>query len=265
MPRSFSREVSSRVCRLYRGWVVGLLLLLASTTTHAGLSDLVLDIQVSNSQGSGSYQVFKSSLIWDPENQEWWWDYSDNIDIMDGTGLITLATITDLTLSYIQDPQVTFGFTVQAGAFDTTFSLTSGLLSFPALDPAEGLASAGLLITDTNSNGATLTGLHTGGGAYAAQYNGLAPGGTTFTELLTSSLIATTDGTNSANQEFPGGGLFAAIDVPVTNISAQFSFLLTAGDLASGSSNFNVVPAPGGVALLILMLTGVARKRRRYG
>jgi hypothetical protein len=44
-------------------------------------------------------------------------------------------------------------------------------------------------------------------------------------------------------------------------MSAQFSFMLSAFDAASGTSNYQIVPAPG--ALALLGLGGLAATRRR--
>ncbi|MCZ6834270.1 MAG: hypothetical protein O7G85_00715 [Planctomycetota bacterium] len=232
---------------------------------NADLTEVAFTIQATNSQGSATYEVMTSSLQYDPTEQHWWWDMSGSFDLVDSGTFQTIASINGLSMSFIADPQISFGFSVQAGAFDTTFSIGSGLLSFLTIDPAIGLASGGLLLTDTNNNTASLTGLHAGGGAYVAQYNGQAPGGSTFAELFTSPLTTTVNGTNSINQEFPGGGIYSAIGVPVTDISAQFSFLLSAGDIASGSSNFEVIPTPSGFLVLVGGLLAGRKRRRRLG
>ena len=46
-------------------------------------------------------------------------------------------------------------------------------------------------------------------------------------------------------------------------MSPQFSFTLSALDLASGTSTYEIVPAPGALALLGMGLVGVRRRRRQ--
>jgi uncharacterized protein (TIGR03382 family) len=149
-----------------------------------------------------------------------------------------------------------------AGAMDTEFTITSALLSFGTpIDPASGRATAAVTVTDLLGNGAQLTGLGPGGGAYVAGYNGLVPGGSTFAELIPS-LAAPAFSSNAVDSDFPGGGAFAAIAGGVNDMSAQFNFTLSANDLASGTSNFEIIPAPATMALLgVGALLG--RRRRR--
>jgi hypothetical protein len=144
-------------------------------------------------------------------------------------------------VEYIDDPFIAVFFAVQAGPSLTSFSIASGLLSFPAISPAEGRATVGLTATDLDGDGVTLTGTNGGGGAYLAQYNGLAPGGTTFAELIPS-VTAGSLSTGTANDAVPALG-FAPIGVPVSDMSVLIKFDLTANDLASGTSQY-VIQAP---------------------
>lgn len=226
------------------GWCV--------TPAQAGLSEVTFEIQAVSILGSGTFTVTLSQTIFDSGTQTWSWTLGSPITIMDDS--TPIATINAASFTYVNDPQVDFGFTVTAGTVETVFTITSGLLTFPVVDPASGSVSAGLLITDADGDGATLTPT---GGAYLSQYNGFVPGGTTFAELMTSPLVA---GNNLTADD--SGAFASAIGVPVIDMSAQFSFLLTANDIAVGSSSFLIVPAPGALGLLAIGLIGTRRRRR---
>jgi len=238
-------------------------LLLFAWPAKADLSSFALEVTATNASGAGTFQLNLNQLNYNAELDRWWWNSASPVSIMNQGNTAVVATINQISIAYVQDPQVSLGLFVEAGGSDTTFTITSALLSFPTLDPASGSVSAGITVTDNNGNGATLSGLHAGGAAYLAQYNGLVPGGTTFASLLTSPIMTTANGTTAATGEFPGGGAFSAIGVPVSSMSAQFSFMLSAGDSASSTSTFTVVPAPGAAIMIVGGLLAARGRRRR--
>lgn len=227
------------------------------SNARADLSTNVFTIDVVSDLGTGSWSVDQSEGSWDPTTGTFTWGLDGPITIYDdATGTIELAYLTDADLLYIEDPQVNLIFSVAAGGSATTFTVTSALLSFPAVSPATGQASAGLTLTDTDGNGASLTANGPTGGAYLAQYNGMVPTGTMFAEMLASfSASAFSTSTSSSTTGF------LPIGVPVTDMSAQFTFTLSANDLASGTSEWQVIPAPGVIALL--GIAGLIAPRRR--
>ena len=150
------------------------------------------------------------------------------------------------SVEYVDDPSVALAFNVQAGLSQTNFSIASGLLSFPAMT-GDGRATAGFSVTDFDGDGATLTGIGDPAGsqgAYLAQYNGFAGtlSGTTFAEVI-HSIVAPSYDTGTANAAVPPLG-FIQIIPAVNDMSVLVSFSLTALDLASGTSNFVIVPRP---------------------
>jgi MYXO-CTERM domain-containing protein len=157
---------------------------------------------------------------------------------------------------------VSLNFSVVAGATMTNVTVTSALVSFPPITVAEGRNSATMEVSDLDGNGVSASPVS--GGMYSAQYNGLAPSGTSFHDLLAAAVgTAVPGGSASASEAFPGLGLYVPIVGTVNNISSRFNFVLTANDLASQTSTFRVqaVPAPG--ALVLLGLGGLAAARRR--
>ncbi len=147
---------------------------------------------------------------------------------------------------------VNLGFDVFAGAGLTAFSIGSGPLNFGSLTGVEGIASASVGVTDVLGGGATLS--PDGPGMYRAFTNGA----NTFTNLLSSSLVA---GEFSSAQDADNFGL-AAIAGSVTEIASEWNFTLTSFDSAAGTSTFSVTPAPGALSLIGFAGLIAARRRR---
>lgn len=237
-------------------------------TTSAALatpfpSDAVMfRLHASNAIGQGTFYVKFKQGTYIAAQQRYVWALAAPVTIFDTHSGLPLARLLAASAEYIEDPVVNLSFNVEAGGILTNFEVASALLSFPTIDSPQGQASVGLSVTDTGSDGATLTGLVPGGGSYLAQYNGLAPGGTTFAQLLQSvSASAGESNTDAAN--VPGGNGFLPIAGGASDMSSRFDFQLTANDLASGTSHWEVVvPTPSALAFLILGAAGLGRKRR---
>lgn len=229
----------------------------------ADLSQVLIRVQATNSLGTGVWQQMVPAS-YDPDGQEWDWGSSP---ILTSTG-VQVATLDSASFGFIADPQVALNFAVLAGGLPTMFTVTSALLSFPAINPAFAHASAAATVTDLNGDGASFTGAFAGGDAYLAQYNGFVPGGTTFTTLVGPLSVPAGGGPSASgmDESLPGGGTFVNIGGPVVDMSAQWSFTLSAGDLASGTSIYtisDVIPAPGAGALLALGGLAALRRSRR--
>ncbi len=142
---------------------------------------------------------------------------------------------------------------------DVLLTLTSLELAFPPIGAPEGVASAGITVSDASGNGlATVTGLLPGPAAFTANYNGLAPGGTSFASFIPG--VTTPGGSNSASGEYPGGGAYAPIGGPVSSMSMQYNFSLTPGDIASGTASFEIIPEPAAGLLAALLLVFTRRR-----
>jgi hypothetical protein len=132
-------------------------------------------------------------------------------------------------------------------------------VSFAALADPVGYASAAITVT-SDSDGAVLTGQFSGNTAYQAKYNG----STVFSDLV-SSITAPVDDSVTGRDRSPVAG-WAVIPGSVNSIQSEFKFTLSAGDSASGTSRFEVVPEPSGLAALAVGLVSIGglltRKRR---
>lgn len=203
------------------------------------------------------------------DGQTWSWESNDPVELWDGDNLV--ATLnpesgTGSSVMFVSDPIVNLNFSVQAGAMTTNIMIASALLTFPTISNAQGAASASYSVTDTNGNGATLTGVGDpmgSQGGYLAQYNGWAgmlpnPAGTTFAEVH-QVINAGAFQTQTANANVPGVGL-QNIPGPVSDMSSLVSFTLTPFDLASGTTNWVIVPEPASLALVALGFVFVRRR-----
>ena len=213
------------------------------------VSSVFFEIQVNSSLGSASWSINSDDpgVIYNAGTQTWSW--SDTV-----IGLGDVAILNQANLTIAGDPQIALGFALTAGAADTTVTITSAVLSFnPLLNPT-GAATAGLTLTETGgAANAFLNGLAGDfGHAYAAEYN--VPPGTVLGEYV-AGLTTTTTTTGSGNT-----GGFVAIPGTVSSMQATYSFVLSAGDQASGTSNFIIVPEPATLALLGCVLL-FARRR----
>ena len=188
------------------------------------------------------------------------YDLDAPVTIMSTQNNVQLGTLNTLGLAFNADPAVSLEFSVRAGAFGTNFTITSATISFDPINDPIAYATAGVTVTDRNSNGATLTGLLPNGKAYQAIFNNQLPAWAT---LITGPVVAPATGSKSASDRSPpGAGNWASVGYPVSMMSSQFKFNLTALDSASGTSNFEVIPEPATLGLIALGCLGLLRRRR---
>lgn len=231
---------------------------LAASLASADLTPEVFTLHASVDGQSGSFEVMSDDGTFD-QFGNFYWTLDHDVDIISDGGNV-IATLTNASVTVLADPVINLNFAVQAASSDTTFTITSGLLTFPEIDGAVGAASAGVTVTDINGNGATLS--PDGSSMYHSHYNGDWPAGTLFADLLGSSVSAGAFQTGSDDEDFPGGGGFTNVGDDIVSMSAAWTFTLSALDLASGSSTFVIVPAPAGLAVLGVAGLAAARRRR---
>jgi uncharacterized protein (TIGR03382 family) len=228
----------------------------------ADISDIVLRIEATNEMGTAVFEGHLSDGTW-YEGREYIWESRTPIMMLNQSGQV-IASFNGGRVRCVDDPIVQLNFSVSAGTLNTTFTITSPLLSFAAISNAEGRASAGVTATDIDGNGATVMPANQPS-LYTSRYNGAVPGGTLFADLIDGPVAAPAFDTNSASEDFPGGGLFTPVAGAVSDMSSRFRFSLTANDDASGTSTYEIrpIPAPGAVTLLGLGGLLAGRRRRR--
>lgn len=225
----------------------------------AEITDVVIRIEATNALGTAVFEGYLGQGSW-YDGGVFVWEASAPINFVSESGQ-TIASFNGGSVRVINDPVVQLNFSVSAGTLDTLFTISSPLLSFPTIDPAQGRATAGVSVTDTDGDGARMS-LSGQAGLYTSQYNGLVPTGTLFADLLEGDVVAGPFDSATDSESFPGGGLFSPIGVPVNDMSSRFQFMLSANDEASGTSSYEIVPAPGALALLGLGGLVAARRRR---
>ncbi len=220
---------------------------------HAAVSEI---IEITVQQGSDT-GVWEMPL--NPTPGLYQWSLSGPANIYSSTNPTDLlGTISSLTVAQDSDPNLQLNFAVVAGGAATTFTISSPTLSFAPLVNPSAFALANVTLIDNNGDGATMTGLFPGAKLYQAQYNSVS---SIFANLV-SPVTAAPDNLAGGSERFPAVGS-TTIPGTVSNISSQFSFVLSALDQASGTSRFNVVPEPSTLVMAAIAAMGLLWHARR--
>ncbi|MEM9065964.1 MAG: hypothetical protein AAGB51_10790 [Planctomycetota bacterium] len=231
-----------------------------AATADAGISNHLVKVEATNASGTGEFVIDLSAGIpAAPGVTAFAGGFG--AQILDTNTSALVATITSLTGTYAEGDSnaINITFALIAGASDTTFTITSGLLDFATIDASNAAArtSASYASTDSGSgDGAFITAGLPGGFGYEAYLNGTPSTGTVFAQLLGDDSVA---GLNSAgdDENFPE----TATGFSVSSASLTYSFTVGAGDQASGTTTYVIVPAPGVAG--VLLAGGVLTGRRR--
>ncbi len=194
----------------------------------------------------------------------WWDDVQTELGINAsevGGGLL----LESWQLGVDSDPFVTNNFTITNTSGSTqTYTMTAVIGVSPAIVNPLMRGSVGLTLTDNNDDGATLT-----DASGASIYKALIDGNSART-LWDAPISFGTSSTTSANTDFGFPTREVAPESVDSTIGITMMFTLTAGDSASFTSNFNVIPSPVPVPAAawlfgsgLLGLGAAARRRRR--
>ena len=219
-------------------------------------------IEASNGLGTGvcEWEIpvpgdFYSEVLVDPS--------SDPYEIMDATGK-TIAYIDELRITLDAEPYVELWFAVKASTVDTNFTISSALVTFDTIANPYAYATAAVTVTDSAvGGGATATGLFPDEKLYCAMYNDPA---VPFAYLV-DTVVAPEDSSNTGHERRPLSD-WEQMGTPVYSIQSQFKFALTADDLASGTSTFEVVPGeiipePAAMVVVLMGVLGVVAQMRK--
>jgi len=231
---------------------------------HAGFSDPALVFTATNLTGTGSISITLAQGSALPGGGWQWSLAGPPVPILTGGGAL-IGTITSGSITMKDSGGlVATSFAVTAGNSATNFQISSGEVFFPAQLNPLGRASAGITVTDNTGNGASVTGNRPGGTVFGAHYNGPAPAGLLFSNLIAGPLNEPNGfGSESTSQSFPAApGAFTPIAGNVTSISSLWDFTVTNNDQASGTSVFVLIPAPASLALLGMGGLIAGRRRR---
>lgn len=165
----------------------------------------------------------------------------------------TLGWIESLSADLVGDPVASISFSVTAGSSDVTVSVSSAMVTFSAINNPAASSEAEVTLTDNNANGAaTIETVGGNGGLYRAIYNGSSQ----YSTHLGDSSISGGSVTFSDATSGPIAG-------NVSSIRSRFDFKLSAGDFASGTGTFTVIPEPATFGLLACCCVALATANLR--
>ncbi len=222
---------------------------IAPVAARADFIGNLITIEAVNTDGRGIWQIAV------PPNSPDMVDYaqSEPIELRDAEQTL-IGSIDDLMVHLDGDPVASVSFVATAGSSTTTFSISSAVVSFPAITNPSASATAEVTLTDSSTNGALLSPVGANTGVFLPTYNG----STLYTQLIGTTSIS------SGGSVTASGSLGDPIAGAVSSIQARFNFTLSPLDVANGTGRFEVIPEPATLSLLgvMAMVIGVAFGRR---
>lgn len=234
-----SRSGIGRLLAVGAGSLVGL-------AASAGVSDVVINIEASNAEGSATLQIPVTGGTWDGTLKRYRYYRSTAQDLVDPDSGNVICRLNSVDLNLRKCSQIDFIMNADAGSSETTFVVSLADLDFGMIDSAtaQGKASCSMTLSDRNANGALMMALGSSGApAYLSKFSN---GGSeqTFAGLL--SVISTSaGGTASGNQKDPPVG-YRAVGAGVAGISVDLGFVVSYGDRINVNSSFDINPDPSG-------------------
>lgn len=220
----------------------------AAGSANASIVGNAFVVTATNGAGTDGFTVPASSLSWTGTS----WTFQTPIGW--SQALSNGVTLTSISSTYVDDPQIFFNFGVSTGGVATTFSVSSATLSFPSLLNPIGYASSGMTLTDNSSDGANIVGNMAGSNSYNTIYNGAS----SYALEQPSFGFATANATNTQNANDLGN----MIPGLVSSMQASWNFTMSADDSVGVTSTWVLIPAPGAMGLLGMGGLLLARRRR---
>jgi len=216
----------------------------------SSLGSASFTLKPSEHTGNGSFVDWDTVFANPGTKYNWNLPVGQDFDIFDGG--TKLAHVSQLSFAVQADPVMDFGFSVEAFAEGTTFTISSPLLTFSEIvNPSEVEAYSQVA---ANPGTTKVTGNLPGGKVYRAEYNGIS-----FADLVDSPIAIPSPVVDEGTgvQSIAGG---------VTSMQGIYSFSLNqdmvGGNLsASAVSQYSIVPEPATLALLGLGSLVIRRRK----
>lgn len=236
-----------------RGFVALAAIAVGSSLAHAGVNGYVMTVTATDGTNTASWTG--QWLNWNGTGSWGWqsnWPAGGGPVLRDPNTNVVLGRVNRAEVGFVGDPVINQLFAVQALNTNTIFTIASAVLNFP-LGTYTTYGSAQMGVTDTDGDGASVQGLLSGNNAFGWLCNGgyIGLGIQSFGAGPNASSNPQT--VTIPSNVYPGA----------FSMQSVFSFALSANDIATGSSNYQKVPAPASGALLGLGALAAARRRRR--
>jgi len=224
----------------------------APLCAQAGTLGTLLTVTAQSGNDIAVYSIApaaSAALVALDDSQEPLWNLTAPVSMTAGGKV--LGTLTRLQVGTSGGGVVTLRFSLDSSDSSAIWTITSTTNSFAALANPIAYASAAVTVT-SDVDGATLVGQYGQGKAYQARYNTSA----VFADLV-GNVNAPAEDSVTNRERSPLVG-WSVIPASVSSIESEFQFTLTAGDSASGTSRFEVVPEPSSLLALGFGLSGIA-------
>jgi hypothetical protein len=246
---------------------------LGTPQVGADIHNPILTIHAENNSGiSETFSVAYDEACWSAVTQTYTWSLSSSVELLDGSTLIAKLQNASVVINAAgTTPQIDLSLDVIAGPGTTSTDYTSffadtARLSFPTIPAGQ---SGGRLVTSAEvwdrsepANEVWLIGLTPSYGSFQACYNGAAPDGSVFAEVLgVVGMPSGGSGHATGSQSHPSSG-FEPIGVAIDDMRVHAAFELSPNDQAVTNSFFGLIPEPTGLVLLATGGALIGRRRR---
>lgn len=229
-------------CAALFGWVrTSIVIFLGLSIGPAASGDILsgsFRLVATNATGTATLEIPVAAGIIDA-NGTWRWNRTTSLPLVNTDSGLTVATLlnADILIRTGNTSEVLANLSVLSGTTDTTFTVETPKTTFRRVPTmvALGRATASFTVTDINANNAQISAIGPlGSGAYRGFFNGGAPNGMLFAQLV-AIVFAGQRGTATGTQNDPPFG-FRPVGTFVDDAQIMLGFVVTQGDRGSATT-----------------------------